>query len=229
MNDRFIEFDDIKVKVVFRKGQRHLRIRVGSDGQSVVSVPKRYPLMLVRAFIADKKDWIRQHSHSKELIRDGAKLYTGHHVRVNERTSARNKVVIHDELIEFSLSADATSPDSQKYMLSKIHKLYTTLLKDYVAQRLDHFATLTGLSYQYVEVKHLRSRWGHCDRNKNITFSTYLITCDDPLIDYVVLHELTHTKHMNHSTDFWQDLAKYMPQYAHYKKALKQQKMRVTT
>lgn len=70
-------------------------------------------------------------------------------------------------------------------------------------------------------VKNLKSRWGSCDSHRNIILSSLLITLDDSLIDYVICHELAHTKHMNHSKEFWLNVEMMIPDYKQRRKELK--------
>lgn len=223
--NKTLEIKDISVSLQIRKGQRYLRARIGSDGQPVISAPSRYPLHLIKKFAEDKYDWIVEHSFDTELIKDGTKLFSGHKILVSDESAQRNSIKVYEEVIMLKLTAPAIAASSQQYIRAKIYSLYNQLLRSYLEDRLDYYTEETGLEYGSLEVKHLRSKWGYCDRHKNLTFSSYLMSCEDDLIDYVVLHELVHTKHMNHSSDFWETVEHYMPDYKRRRKELKMKKM----
>lgn len=75
--------------------------------------------------------------------------------------------------------------------------------KIYLPGRLHKLSLLLGLSYHTVFIKELYSRWGSCSNEKNINLSLFLMLLPDRLIDYVIFHELTHLREMNHGPNFW--------------------------
>jgi predicted metal-dependent hydrolase len=78
-------------------------------------------------------------------------------------------------------------------------------------QRLKLLALKNGFNYKDVRVRKLTARWGSCSSTKVITLSYYLIQLPWPLIDYVLLHELTHTQHMHHGSRFWDRFKQVLP------------------
>jgi predicted metal-dependent hydrolase len=78
-------------------------------------------------------------------------------------------------------------------------------------QRLQTLAQQTGFSYKNVSVKQLRSRWGSCSTDKEIVLNLFLMQLPWHLIDYVLLHELVHTKVMRHGAPFWEELERHTP------------------
>ena len=79
----------------------------------------------------------------------------------------------------------------------------------------------TGLVPNKVRIRDIKYAWGSCSANKNITISYKLIRYSRQAIRYVILHELCHIKYMNHSKDFWNLVATYMPNYKEVKKEYK--------
>lgn len=79
----------------------------------------------------------------------------------------------------------------------------------------------TGLVPNKVRIRDIKYAWGSCSANKNITISYKLIRYSRQAIRYVILHELCHIKYMNHSKDFWNLVAIYMPNYKEVKKEYK--------
>jgi len=77
--------------------------------------------------------------------------------------------------------------------------------------RLARLASEYGFSYRSVSAKQLKRRWGSCDSQHNIVFNFFLMELPWDLIDYVLLHELTHTEHMHHGPDFWSRLKQISP------------------
>jgi len=79
--------------------------------------------------------------------------------------------------------------------------------------RVAHFAPLVGVSYGRITIRNQRSRWGSCSSQGNLNFNCLLMLCPPPVQDYVVVHELCHRKEMNHSSRFWAEVERVMPDY----------------
>lgn len=75
-----------------------------------------------------------------------------------------------------------------------------------LVERLEHLAKRHGFAYNKVFVKSQRTLWGSCSSHNNINLNVHLIRLPEELRDYVILHELVHTRHKNHSRQFWQAL-----------------------
>jgi len=99
---------------------------------------------------------------------------------------------------------------------------YKNQAKGYFLQKCRHFAEQMGLNHGSVKVNSARTRWGSCNRNGDINFTYRLLFAPEELIDYVVVHELAHTKEMNHSERFWRIVEQTMPDYKARRKKLKE-------
>ena len=74
--------------------------------------------------------------------------------------------------------------------------------KAYLPKRLEELSLVTGLKYNRLTIRSARTKWGCCTSRNNISLSLYLMTLPPHLIDYILIHELCHTVHHNHSTQF---------------------------
>ncbi len=79
-----------------------------------------------------------------------------------------------------------------------------------LVQRLNELSEKHALPYNRVFVKNQKTRWGSCSEKKNINLNINLVSLPDILMDYAIMHELVHTKELNHSSQFWDLLEKYM-------------------
>ena len=91
----------------------------------------------------------------------------------------------------------------------------------YFPERVQYFAKTVGVSYGRVSIRSQRTRWGSCSGKGNLNFNCLLMLCPEAVRDYVVVHELCHRKHLNHSAEFWAEVAKHCPDYRSHKKWLK--------
>jgi predicted metal-dependent hydrolase len=79
-----------------------------------------------------------------------------------------------------------------------------------------------GVTYGRITVRSQKTRWGSCSSTGNLNFNCLLMLAPEQVVDYVVVHELCHRLHMNHSADFWKLVAAYLPDYARWRKWLKE-------
>lgn len=93
--------------------------------------------------------------------------------------------------------------------------------KEILPKKVEYFSALTGLKATNVKITSAKTRFGSCNGQNSICFSLYLMRYPESAIDYVVLHELAHTKYHDHSKRFWALVEKYMPDYRQRRALLK--------
>ncbi len=108
-------------------------------------------------------------------------------------------------------------------------KLLTTRAKRIIPQRVRYYANLMGVEYGRITIRMQKSRWGSCSGKGNLNFNCLLMRTPDEIIDYVVVHELCHLKEMNHSSRFWAEVEKVIPDYKERRKWLKDHGNEITT
>lgn len=82
-----------------------------------------------------------------------------------------------------------------------------------IPQRAAYFAPLIGVAYGKITIRSQHSRWGSCSGKGNLNFNCLLVLTPAEVLDYVVVHELCHRKEMNHSKQFWAEVARILPDY----------------
>lgn len=97
--------------------------------------------------------------------------------------------------------------------------------KEQLTARVQYLADLHGFSCNRVTVRRQRTRWGSCSPQNNISLNVNLILLPEPLMDYVILHELVHTRFHNHSHKFWAELDKYVPESKKVSRQLRRNEM----
>lgn len=125
----------------------------------------------------------------------------------SNRDTIRTKLPIKDP-------ANQRARDYQKKQLAK-------KAKEYLPYRLEYYAKLHGYHYQKCRLTHANTRWGSCSSNKTISLNIGLMKLPEVLRDYVILHELAHLNHMNHSRAFWAEVQKHDKNYKSHEKKLK--------
>ncbi len=101
--------------------------------------------------------------------------------------------------------------------------ILTRKAEEILFKKVATWSKITGLIPQKIGITVAKTRFGSCSTTGNINFSCYLILYPEPAIDYVVLHELAHLKHPDHSARFYKLIERYMPDYKERVKMLKTQ------
>lgn len=93
--------------------------------------------------------------------------------------------------------------------------------REYLPYRLEYLAKRFGYQYNRCRLSHANTRWGSCSSNRTISLNIGLMKLPEPLRDYVIIHELAHLNHMNHSKAFWIEVAAHDQRYREHEKKLK--------
>lgn len=123
------------------------------------------------------------------------------------RTAIREKLPLKNP-------AEQKARDYQKKVLMK-------KAREYLPYRLEYFAKLYGYNYEKCRLSHANTRWGSCSSNRTISLNIGLMKVPEVLRDYVILHELAHLNHMDHSKEFWAEVETHDPNYKIHEKKLK--------
>ena len=133
----------------------------------------------------------------------------------NHRSWILEKTEVMAEREENRKSTPAPLPE----LLSKTDRMKIQLK---IGKRVRHYCEAMGVTVGYVTVKNQKTRWGSCSAKGNVNFNYQLAFLPDELLDYVVIHELAHRRHMNHSRAFWAEVEKYCPNYLERREQLKE-------
>lgn len=93
--------------------------------------------------------------------------------------------------------------------------------KQDIPERVKRFAPMMGVTYGRITIRNQATRWGSCSSAGNLNFNCLLMLAPEEVRDYVVVHELAHRRHMNHSAAFWAEVARVLPDYKKQVKWLK--------
>ncbi|MFC3032363.1 M48 family metallopeptidase [Pseudoalteromonas fenneropenaei] len=111
--------------------------------------------------------------------------------------------------------------EPEQWMLAK-HRFLQAQLQPWLMARLAYWQAQMGMNVTSVKVRWYKSRWGSCDSKGRLTFNLLLASLPQECIDYVIVHELAHRQHLNHSPAFWLLVARYFPAYSAAKVQIRQ-------
>lgn len=109
----------------------------------------------------------------------------------------------------------------QPFTAAEIQQMADAALQD-IPQRVHKYAAIIGVTVGRITIRNQKTRWGSCSSKGNLNFNCLLMLCPEEVRDYVVVHELCHRKELNHSSRFWNEVARVMPDYAVRRKWLKE-------
>lgn len=194
-----------------QKEIKHARIRVSEDGHVRVLVPHNFSDEDVESLLSKKARWIAKQQLffagklKIELGRNQLLLFGNRYSYFYDDTYSQ-KVVIDPEFKSIRSKRDLLDIDVQE-------KWYKQVAKNYLIPRTEELASKLGFSYNKLYVRGQRTKLGNCSKEKNISINWRLIKAPEMVIDYIVVHELLHTRTMNHSRKFWTMLKSLYPDY----------------
>lgn len=220
------EFGEISIKRIHNA--KSIRLRISSQGKIIATLPKRSNLSLVQRLIDSSRTEIRtllkQYADKQpRLYRDNDVIGSSHKIMfvhspvktVSVKTQGQNIFITLPE--EMPIDEDEPQDAARK----AIKKALKAEAKAYLPRRLEYLADTINASYKSVRYTHAKGRWGSCSSRGTISLNIALMTLPHELIDYVLIHELSHTIQMNHSPKFWQLVERYVPDYKQLRKQLK--------
>lgn len=126
----------------------------------------------------------------------------------------REHLIKMDEMIK-------NRPPIEKLSTEEIHELADQALK-VIPGRVKYYAPLVGVTYGRITIRNQKTRWGSCSAKGNLNFNCLLMLTPPEVLDSVVVHELCHRKHMNHSREFYEEVRRVYPDYDRWNKWLKE-------
>ncbi len=211
-----IEIPNIGTVMLYkRRGNRSLRLSIGSNGEVRVSMPYWLPYEAGRQFAISKSGWIAIHRVAKPAaLQHGQPIGKAHRLHFQKSyDTARISTRLKNNQVEVTYPSHISAEDSGVQAAARTASI-RALRKEaeqLLPYRLRQLAERDGFTYRSVGVKQLKSRWGSCSSQKEIVLNLYLMQLPWHLIDYVLFHELTHTKVMQHGPPFWQEMERHVP------------------
>lgn len=211
-----------KVKLFRRKGLKYIRVSIGHDGTLRLSLPWYVPKKVGVEYVLSKKDWINKHRNVRKVLwSDGTrltkdyvlKIYTGDKIKSIQNSRSRE--------LQVYLPSNLSGTEQQNQINKYIGEFIKNEAKKQLPLRLYNLAEKYGYKVKDVKIRKLKSRWGSCTNQKVISLNMMLVHVPEELCEYVLLHELAHTRHLNHGPKFWEEVSEKIPDYKEKRKALR--------
>ena len=182
-----------------------MKVTAAPNGKLRVSAPQLAPIFSIKRMIASSRPELRKLLGNRptfDLV-DGMPIGKSHRLRIHiggsfkvKRSGLEVWLTVPDEAsLSDSKVVDAVRQTSIAALRKEAHH--------YLPKRVERLAEEHGFRYEKLRFSHASTRWGSCSTNGTISLNIALMKLPFELIDYVIIHELAHTKQMNHSQDFW--------------------------
>ncbi len=203
--------------LVRRKGQKHINIRVHHDGQVTVSAPLHTGMARIQEAFELKQKWISHHvGNARERMRGIDELSSfpvgglTYSVVVEYDTSRRGWIKIDQGSRTIHLRSADRSRIARKLEMMKFLKRYSRKM---ITEEVLECSRIAGISIERAFFRDQKTRWGSSSTRGNISLNWRIVLLPHAVRQYLILHELAHQVHMNHSRQFWGKVSILCPDY----------------
>lgn len=213
----------VEPSVIIRTNRRSLSLTIDKNGDLVVKAPKRMEVEDILHFIKKKESWItsKQKLVKSSLLKNQkiidyenylfcGKEYKKVYVSKNKRVELNDNIIVLPEGI------------SKEKELRMMKKWYIDMTTEILNLRVNYFADLMQLNYLGLGIDNCKSRWGSCSKSGIIKFNLRISMLPHKIIDYIIIHELSHLLEFNHSKKFYDVIGSIMPDWKTQRKKLKE-------
>jgi len=219
-------------EVIRSPRRKTVGICVKPDQTVQVAIPKRFPLAKVDALVCGKADWIRRklsqykdiqaQYQPKQYASGEIFTYLGHDYRLQVVEGAETPVILRQGVLRVGVPHNLSPEQRRSSVARTLEAWFREQALCHLEERSAWFASQMHVTPASVGIKSYRSRWGSCHADGRIYFNWRIIMASPSIVDYVVVHELCHLVHHNHSPDYWSLVESVMPEYRDAKCWLKQ-------
>ena len=222
-----LEQTDTPVQIELRRSTRAKHISLHADIYGIrVVAPFHQSVESIKQFVNCKRQWItkvydyysrlRKKIGESEIQKDTI-LYFGKRYKIRiTKDKQQQYAIVSDNLNQITFHVK----DKRNYK-RYLRTWYREQTKKILDERLAVIGSKLSLSYKKISIRNLKSRWGSCSKNGNLSFSLLLPMLPVDIIDYIIVHELMHLVELNHSKRFWQLVGEANPQYDAHRKWLR--------
>ncbi len=203
-----------------------MTIRVKRDNSLSVSAPARTPRSEIMAFLLRRSDWVEDAMEKNRISRSHARSristipYLGRELSTEVESGRTSGYRIEDDSVTFVVRGKW--PQNGFIPPRLLEQFYRSEAKKYLQGRLDFYAAKMGLKVKTMRVKDVQSIWGSASVHGNVNFNYRLIFTPPEIVDYIVVHELSHFIHRNHSAAFHKEVGGILPDWYGRRKWLKE-------
>ena len=210
-----------EIEIVVNKHLKRINLKVQKTGVVQLIIPHAKHLPEAEKFLLQRTDWILKTKQTveqklqKKLLLDNTKKITPQHdlrfVEIESTKQIRAKISETEIIIFISPQIDRSTKQVQDFVRKVREQALLYMAQDFIPQRLAQLAAEHRFRYSQCKISRAATRWGSCSHSDTINISCYIMQLPAHLIDFILLHELTHTIHKNHGKEFHAHLQRCLP------------------
>ncbi len=215
---RQLDFNGLQIIHEVKPRLKNIYIRIDEQGEIVVRSSSLSESKLLE-LLQKKERWIRQHLKQRSphsSINLGEEIYF---------LGELHQIIDSEKFTMLRQSISRLKSKDKAYLQKQYHSFYRLNAESYLTQRVEHFSKQMKLYPSTLKFRRMKSRWGSCSSHEVITFNTLLMQLSAEHIDYVVVHELAHLKHMNHSKAFHTLVASHLKNANNLRRTMKEYRL----
>jgi predicted metal-dependent hydrolase len=212
--------------------RKTISITVYQDNRVLVAAPASMPQNSILQFVEKKSDWVRKNlgrnlQKPKNIpvplrFVDGEEiLYLGEKCTLRIEEGSPSGVFLTNGNIIVRAHRDTAEENRSETIREQLVKWYVSRAKDKIEERIRFYAARIGAMPQSVTIKKMKCRWGSCSSKGRINLAWNIIMAPEPILDYLMVHELCHLKHHDHSADYWRLVESILPDHRERRKWLR--------
>jgi predicted metal-dependent hydrolase len=223
-----IESDTFSYSLHYSAKRRSVALQI-KQGKLTVRAPFGYSLTDIKTLVAQKQPWIVKHlQHAEEQAKPDWLMQQqvpmlGTMMPLQLRSGVKSQVQHVDNCLIVTVSTRTAAQNVQRRALVLIQQWYQQQAVSWFSERVAYWQSRMQLQAGPVIIGNWQTKWGYCKHNTELGFNRRLLMAPAWVADYVVVHELAHLKHLNHSPRFWQLVRQHYPQAEQAKSWLRQQ------
>jgi hypothetical protein len=213
---------EVDCVLVRRRGRRGVGLKVDETGLTV-NAPANMSMARIEALVRESEAWVLRKLvewHARQVPEvawtEGALLpFLGTTLILRIATAGRARVHrVHDDLLV------ATPGGTPEEVRRAVVAWYKREARAHLHDRVEVLAQRAGLAAPRLFLSSALARWGSCNSKREVRLAWRLVKAPEPMIDYVICHELAHLRHMDHSAAFWAEVGRQCPGYRELREAL---------
>lgn len=219
MPENHLSLPSYQIRISHRA--KRMQLKVSPFGEVEVVLPKQISQKHVAPFVAEHREWIALTQQKMRTLYPPEELLPGtlalaaidQQWQLEYREGERARVVEQGNILNVYSRDDESARKALQRWLSK-------RASEILIPWLGEISDLTGLRYKRAVIRAQKTRWGSCSSNGTISLNRALLFMPSDTVHYLFIHELCHTKHMNHSPRYWALVESYLPEYRQHERVL---------
>lgn len=208
---------------IIRKNRRTLGIKISQQGEVLVYAPRHVSINTIENILTKRKSWIVEAKNKIKRYTNGDDIiFLGKEYKVNIIKTFDKKVNIEFDDSKFNVYIKEENLTTINNNINEfLYKNYKESFFQMINNRIHDLSEQIGVKPNKVSIKNQKTIWGSCSGNDNISINFKLALAPLDIIDYIIVHELCHIIHKNHSKKFWNTVQAFIPDYNEKRKWLK--------